>query len=154
MRLLTPTPNASTSLCAGDFRIAPILRLRETCHHLKAVASSERLWEQMCWQHFKVQRSTAESVLQGSWYSTYMETSLLQVKVKKSAGASARDQRLQDRRAIAFWDSAAARGTTVEGVIAGLGTVRVSVEGTIWDTGEGGASDDAPAAPSVPESVS
>lgn len=117
--------------CIDTGNIAPILRLRESCHRLREVCNSERLWEHLCWTHFKVLRKTDTSYLMSSWREVYVEHRMLQANPKR-VNQRNRDQRHADRRERAGLRSTVSDGE-VEGTIWGIGNVRVSVEGTIWD---------------------
>ena len=109
--------------------ITPLLRLSETCRRMRQVSSSESVWETLCWQDFKLQR---RSVVSGSWREMYVEHRVLHGSVK-DAGLRGRKQRQADRTERAGLRSTVSQGE-VEGTIWGIGHVRVSVEGTIWDT--------------------
>ena len=111
--------------------LSSVLRLSETCRRFRDVASSESLWERMCWQHFKLQRS---SLIAGSWREMYVEHRILHGSVK-SVSARERSQRLLHRQQHSGLRSSVSHGA-VEGTIWGIGDMRVSVEGTIWDTGD------------------
>jgi hypothetical protein len=136
------------SQCLVRHGLGSLLRVSETCHRLREISSSDALWETLCWQDFKLQR---RSVVSGSWREMYVEHSLLHASVK-GGSLRGRKSRHADRRERAGLRSTVSQGA-VEGTIWGIGNVRVSVEGTIWDTSSGDPSGSDEALPGPPRHV-
>ena len=75
-----------------------VLRMRESCRKLRAVADSDQVWERLCWTTYR--RAARTSCLAGTWREIFIEHTLLQGGVK-ARQEQERTQRYLDRRSLA-----------------------------------------------------